>query len=267
MDVETGTSEPVAPTSSAAAEAPVAARDPLGAGRALLLYALYFAAQIAAGVAIVVVAGVLAIADKASLEDTLTPEVLMAAAVLGVVCGAWLVLRVAARWSPVEAGGLPALDIGWSAGTRRQLALAGAAGVLLGCVYIASLGWLMSRWRGSVPGPTLTAATHSRTSLWVWSALALLVAPPIEELLFRGLMLRGLSRSWGPFAAGLTVTALFVAGHVFETGTFVPGLMAIAALGCATLAARAVTGALGPAIALHAGYNFALVLGVTLAMR
>jgi hypothetical protein len=168
------------------------------------------------------------------------------------------------RWSRGQAGGLAALDIGWSAGTRRQVVAGGVAGALLAVLYAASLRWLMTRWRDPELGPMLSAVRHSHIAFGGWAVLAVLLAPPIEELLFRGLMLRGLSRSWGPFAAGLTVTALFVAGHVFETGFYVPGLMAIAALGCATLAARAVTGALGPAIALHAGYNFVIAMFVGL---
>ena len=267
MDSGPGAAEPLAPASDAALAPPAPRRDPLGAGGALLLYVLYFAGQLVIGVVLGLIAafGVSA-GDHGERAVGLSPELVMGAVVAGVLLGAWFVLEVAMRWSPPRAGGLAALDISWSTKTRRQIILANLAKMLLAVLWTVSAPWFISRWPSAEPGPALKAARHSHFTLAAWSGLALLVAPPVEELLFRGLMLRGLTRSWGPFAAGLCVTALFVASHVFDIGFFVPGLMVIAALGCATLAARAATHALGPAIALHAGYNLVIVVVATVLM-
>ncbi len=96
---------------------------------------------------------------------------------------------------------------------------------------------------------------------WVHGVGAVLafavVAPVAEELLFRGLLLPGLTPRYGRPAAIVATAALFGAVH------FSPGLLAVAApalvagLVLGALAAR--TGSVLPAIAAHAGNN-ALVL-------
>jgi membrane protease YdiL (CAAX protease family) len=94
----------------------------------------------------------------------------------------------------------------------------------------------------------------------MWAILAIGVAPPTEELLFRGVLYAGFARSWGARAAAVVTTALFVALHAPEIRGYWPGWMVIASLGALALRARLRTGSLAPAIALHVGYNLALVV-------
>jgi membrane protease YdiL (CAAX protease family) len=104
------------------------------------------------------------------------------------------------------------------------------------------------------------AATAGGAARVLWAVLALAVAPPTEELLFRGVLYGGLARSWGARAAAVATTVLFVALHATEIGRFWPGWAVISALGALALRARLKTGSLVPAIALHAAYNMGLVL-------
>ena len=92
--------------------------------------------------------------------------------------------------------------------------------------------------------------------------LAVLIAPPIEELLFRGLMLRGLMASWGVTAAGVVVTTLFFVLHLFEAVRYWPAMVAILTLSVATLGVRLRTGSVVAATAVHAAYNAALAVAV-----
>ena len=75
---------------------------------------------------------------------------------------------------------------------------------------------------------------------------ALFVAPPVEEFLFRGLLFKGFSESWGLTAGGIVVSALFVLLHIPETWHYWPANFAVAALAAATLITRRLTGSLFP---------------------
>ncbi len=95
--------------------------------------------------------------------------------------------------------------------------------------------------------------------LYTWATLAVLIAPPIEEFMFRGVLWTGFSRSWGPVVAAIVVTLVFVVIHLTEAAGYPPALLSITAMAAAALAARIVTGSLVPPIFLHAAYNAVIV--------
>lgn len=88
-------------------------------------------------------------------------------------------------------------------------------------------------------------------------ALAIsIVAPITEEALFRGLILRGLARSRGPYLALFVSSALFGLGHLdagadLNWPTFIVTGAAGLYLGWITL----VSGSITPAILIHAAHN------------
>lgn len=88
-------------------------------------------------------------------------------------------------------------------------------------------------------------------------ALAIsIVAPITEEALFRGLILRGLARSRGPYLALFISSALFGLGHIDPSADlnwptfFITGAAGLY-LGWITLVAGSIT----PAILIHAAHN------------
>jgi membrane protease YdiL (CAAX protease family) len=93
---------------------------------------------------------------------------------------------------------------------------------------------------------------------WSW-AIALLLAPVLEEILYRDRVLPALARWWGPLAGVLVSAALFAGPHLEPWTllvTFELGLVA----GVLRLVARSVA----PCIGLHAGLNAAsLTAGVS----
>lgn len=92
-----------------------------------------------------------------------------------------------------------------------------------------------------------------RASGWEYLVLALLVsfaAPVIEELFYRGLVLRAVARRRGPRLAVLVSSAWFGASHL-QVIQF-PALFLLGVV-LATLTVR--TGRLGPAIAAHVAFN------------
>jgi membrane protease YdiL (CAAX protease family)/NAD-dependent dihydropyrimidine dehydrogenase PreA subunit len=92
--------------------------------------------------------------------------------------------------------------------------------------------------------------------------LVALVAPIVEELAFRGILLRAVGGRWGAWPAILISAALFAAYHV-NLWLFVPMFALGAALGWLAVARRS----LWPAIALHIMYNSLAVAAAFLVPR
>ncbi len=97
---------------------------------------------------------------------------------------------------------------------------------------------------------------------WVWIIVAVLLAPSVEEMMFRGVLYGGYRKSFGPVWAAAATTFIFVALHYpyyihFPSNVFGIIVATLAALWC-----RLRWNAIGPAIAAHAGYNSMLVLVV-----
>jgi membrane protease YdiL (CAAX protease family) len=91
---------------------------------------------------------------------------------------------------------------------------------------------------------------------------AVLVAPVLEELLFRGVVLRGLMLHVGFWPAALACSTVFGVFHATGTGVeAVPIVLATGVFGLGLCLLTRRTGRLGPAIGVHALRN-ALAVGV-----
>ena len=94
----------------------------------------------------------------------------------------------------------------------------------------------------------------------------MLLVPFLEEVLFRGVLYGGYRRSFGAFWATALTTGFFCLLHLPQVVDSVTNLIATLAVSLAALAARLSSGAVGPAIGVHAGYNI-LIFGLTLARQ
>ena len=226
----------------------------LGVKRALQIFAAFLGSQLA----VAVVAGLFA----ASRSPPVDPRLALGAALAGTVLGGLVALRMV-RLTFARPGGDDArLAMAWSTVPARLSAWAALQGFALFAVF-AVIGGLLPGLPREL-GPLARAPQAGTFARGAWTVLVLVLAPPIEELMFRGVLYGGFARRWRPRVAGVVTTALFVALHATELGTFLPAWLVIAALGALTLRARLVTGSLVPAIALHASYNLGLVLLVYL---
>ncbi len=90
--------------------------------------------------------------------------------------------------------------------------------------------------------------------------LLVLLAPVLEEMMFRGILYGGYRKSFGPWWALLITTGLFVAIHfpyyIYVPYRIVPYIVASLAL----LWCRLHWKAIGPAIAAHSGINLVVVV-------
>jgi membrane protease YdiL (CAAX protease family) len=104
-------------------------------------------------------------------------------------------------------------------------------------------------------------------SLALLVATAVLVAPPVEELLFRGLLLRAAMRRFRFVPAALFSSVVFGLGHAPEAGTLAgAGLLAVLMTVFGVLQCLLVrrVGRLAPGMAVHAALNG---LAVALVLR
>ena len=97
-----------------------------------------------------------------------------------------------------------------------------------------------------------------------WFSIVVVLAPVFEELLFRGVMYGGYRRSVGRGWAAFLCTIFFWLLHLPETIRFWPAMLAILVLALLTLSQRLRSEAIGPAVALHAGYNGMIALAVAI---
>jgi membrane protease YdiL (CAAX protease family) len=236
-----------------------------GARRALLLFLAYVAAQFGTGIA----AGIFVAFWYAATRGLRTPGVIAEAmrsatilgGIFGMIAGGWLIYRLVLRAAPRPQSGHRLAPFGWTPAASRPMLAALLIGAALGALCLVAMA-VFPPPPGARPGMLGRSIAHGGWMVYGWALLAVAVAPPVEEFVFRGVIWRGLANSWGTLAAGTAVTALFVAMHLTEAWGNVPALVAITALGAATLWMRIATGSLVPPILLHAGYNGVLAVAV-----
>lgn len=130
-----------------------------------------------------------------------------------------------------------------------------AVGVMLQLVATGAVR-LVQEVSGSHPQQEVARALeHSAAVPAVFGAIAVVVfAPLAEELLFRGLLLRGLLRRTNAAVAVLGCGFVFAAGHLVDPNT-APLLAPLAMVGVVSGVLAVRSGELSRSILLHAGFN------------
>jgi membrane protease YdiL (CAAX protease family) len=93
--------------------------------------------------------------------------------------------------------------------------------------------------------------------------LAVIAAPIVEELVFRGMMLRTFMRRLGFWPAAVLSTTIFALGHVYEVNTLVGAVglaLSVAALGIVNCGLVRRTDSLAPGMIVHASFNLLAVV-------
>jgi membrane protease YdiL (CAAX protease family) len=99
-------------------------------------------------------------------------------------------------------------------------------------------------------------------SIFLLALFGVLIAPPIEELLFRGFLFPVVERSHGSAAAIGVTAALFSLVHAAQYGWAWQNLLLLGYVGVVFGAVRAATHSLVPSTLMHAAYNFTLFAGL-----
>lgn len=95
-------------------------------------------------------------------------------------------------------------------------------------------------------------------------ALAVFIAPPVEEYMFRGGIFAALASRVSPFWAGVITTILFMAVHAPEKMYYPPGFIDVGLMGAAAAWMRVRYKSIKPGILLHILYNGGLMVAAGL---
>ncbi|MFQ5801587.1 MAG: lysostaphin resistance A-like protein [Candidatus Methylomirabilales bacterium] len=240
---------------------------PLGATKALLVFVVYIASQFVASILLGVVVGLTYALSGVHAPDTvaeISRSVQGPALVIGLIVSALIVVQMVRRFAPGSIKGRSRDGIGWSLGEPAYLLSGLVIGVALGIGYLSIASVLVPPDPDMARGPLAEMAITPGLSQLSWVFIAIVLAPPLEEFLFRGVLFSGIARSWGQSIAALLVTALFVIVHLPETRYYWPSVIAVLLLGITTLLMRVKSESLGPAVTLHLAYNLVLVITVSL---
>jgi len=170
---------------------------------------------------------------------------------LGMACSAAAVLATARGrlGGPIRTHGRDAFALLPSSAARVVL------GAIAGVALFVLLGILARDHPPQHQSDLARVVAESRAGHFAVVLLAVLIAPPLEEFLFRGVMYGGLRSRLPPPVAAAIVTVLFVAMHATEVRSWWPGYVVIGLLGVFTIALRMWTRSLWPPLATHTTYN------------
>lgn len=179
------------------------------------------------------------------------------------VAGGLALTLVLARWRKRLGEGSLTAVVGLSWGNPRHIRQGILTGAALALIIVPLMGLTTARTESPELVTQLISSSKGALRSWIFSAV--LLAPPIEELMFRGALLGGLSITWNARAAAVISAATFWLMHLPEFVHW-PVPLAIGVLTILATRNRLRSGALGPAIATHLGYNLILAGVLSLAL-
>jgi uncharacterized protein len=245
-----------------------APEKPFGAKQAAFIFAVNIAVQLAVGfflgAAIGFSYGFAMAVDgfHASREDFVAMfehYFALPAGCVGIVMGTAAAFIMATRYFPGSFRDGAFAPLGAIPCATRNLWLSALSGVAVALAGALLVKELFPPDAHNYSGPVAEAAQRSMAGRYEWAFLAVFIAPPSEEFIFRGVLLTGFMRSWGVKVAAILVSLLFVAIHLPEVKGYLPALLSIGALAVVTAVARLRTGSVVASLAVHTAYNMTLV--------
>ncbi|MGH8860479.1 MAG: lysostaphin resistance A-like protein [Jatrophihabitantaceae bacterium] len=162
---------------------------------------------------------------------------------------------------------------GWAFGLQRPKWMDGAwlaAGVglaLIGRIVVVLVANALTHNTAAEQSQNLAVKSHSTAVYVLLAVVVVLVAPFVEELVFRGLMLRTFMRRWGFWPAALLSSAIFAVFHTYQVNTLA-GAVTLACvvftLGMTNCLLVRWSGRLAAGIGVHALFNGLAVLVLVL---
>lgn len=177
---------------------------------------------------------------------------------LGFILGGITIVYLARKLIPNYIRDASPTGAAWIRGPWEGLGKGLVIGLIIGLCneYVgmsASLHWHHLGHRNLDPWRQMAYTPGWQQVVWVMTLVAL--APPVEEMLYRGVLYGGFRKSFGREWAAFLVTGLFVLVHFPNYSHFPPYAIFVTAAAVGTLWCRLRWAAIGPAIALHTGYN------------
>ena len=232
----------------------------LGVGSAALIFVGYVISQIVGAIPFALVGGLVALIRGDTDPDAMMASVLPLAivgAMVGGGVGGWITARLvvgAPMKTARKAFGLVMV-------APRENILATIAGAGFATFAILVIPRIVPIPKDLPDSDLIRMLEGGGAGLIVWAVIVILLAPPVEEFVFRGAMFHGLANRLGTIAAAVVITIVFTAIHALEPATLAwwPALLMIGTMGAIAVGFRIRTGSIVPAIWAHVAYNSIVV--------
>ncbi len=134
--------------------------------------------------------------------------------------------------------------------------VSGGVGLAL---LVAGIAWLIRMPRRRLP---IEELFRDPASAFLLAGFGILIAPVVEELLFRGFLFPVMARAHGAAVAVIGTASLFSLVHAQQYGWAWQNLLLLTLVGVVFGTLRAVSGSVVPPVLAHAGYNLTLFAGL-----
>jgi membrane protease YdiL (CAAX protease family) len=229
------------------------------------VFLVFELSQLVTGLLLGIAVGIYAAAiDRAHVSEVaarMQGALNVVASFCGTLLGGGIAFRMVSRFFQALPRSEAKGHIGWRGASKGYCLWGAWCGLILALLYL-SVGAALFPPNPNQCGPLTAAASTPGWPRHAWAILAVLLAPVIEEFVFRGVLFSGLSHSWGPMAGGGLTTLLFTGAHAASFTPYWPSLLSICVLGLAALAVRVRSRSLAPGMAMHSAYNLTLVVFV-----
>jgi membrane protease YdiL (CAAX protease family) len=211
---------------------------------AAALFALFFVGGIVFGVAAHIYGGTVTPTELSRDPKVLVPAQALSYVALLIFMGVLLRLRYHARF-------LHAVQWRWPAGADWLKYVAG--GILLAGL-IQALSYLFPM----PPSLPIDKYFRDATSAWLLAGFGILVAPPVEELFYRGFLYPVLARPLGVFWGVVLTSIPFALMHASQLASAWAPLFMLFLVSVALTLTRAKTGSVAASVLVHMAYNTTL---------
>lgn len=241
------------------------ARKP-NAWYALWLILGYVFAQFAGSIVVAMAWGI-GVAVKAGMQGGQIPQhlqpgvpVLAWSVMVGMLLGTAWTAAFTWRYAKAALREPGATGIAWRIPTRRY---AYAVAILIAVALVALVGIVqhfLPPDTSQLTGPMeQLSASHGLPHV-LFILVAVVMAPPVEEFIFRGAGFAAVARSFGTGGAVIVTTLAFVVLHAADKIHYWPGFLLVGCLALAAVFLRLRYRSLWPGILLHVCYNGFLIL-------
>ena len=237
--------------------APASPPRRLGWGDAVKVLCAFLATQIA-----VWIIAVLAVLDPASARD---PSAIGTAAILrafpfalplSMIAGALAVYALTRRFARRRATGIPRITYALGGAPMRDIAFGATTGALLALLLVL-ISLVTPAGKTTDAGLLSQVLAASGIGRFVFGLTAVLLAPPVEEYVFRGVLM-GTLMPIGEVGAGVLSGLAFWLLHATEWIHYWPAALGIGAMTVLVTHLRLRTRSILPGIVSHLCYNGAL---------
>jgi membrane protease YdiL (CAAX protease family) len=185
--------------------------------------------------------------------------------ILGTVCAGELVAALWVVWymrrlGPAWQADGSASGLAWRAAPAQAYLTATACALAILFLVMALYHFIppdVSRLQDLPMEKLFEGSTLSMLPLMI---VAMLLAPALEEIVFRGFAFGGLAARLGPVWAGIITTLVFMAAHAPEKIHYLPGFIDVGLMAGAAVLLRLKFRSIKPGILLHIVYNIGSVL-------